>query len=297
MKKFFLLLCSIWVCLSGFQDVQASQRTSSITVDFEKEVGISVGIVQVGDIYEEGYVWRTPYSSVDVDLNSVQDAETLASLAMELETLVVKPQAIQKPDASGKMTFSGLQKGVYLIYMVHGSWKYEMNPMILSVPEVDPDTLQISYERTIYPKVSEYPILELRKADKDSLETIKQEGVEFTVYKDKETKEKCYSVQTDKNGVAKISLVEKILYFKETKAPDGYQILDEIFEVEMREDGLYVNDKKVNENKYDFMNSKTPETSVSFDIMIVLILMASSFLCIFLGLIIYKNVLSKNGTV
>ncbi len=97
-----------------------------------------------------------------------------------------------------------------------------------------------------------YSVL-VNKVDSGTGRNITNSKFEFTAYSDPECKNAVRTVAgDDKTGTA---LFEKLasgitLYIKETKAPLGYLLSDEIVKVQVKDDGLYVNDEKVTDTGY-----------------------------------------------
>lgn len=97
-----------------------------------------------------------------------------------------------------------------------------------------------------------YSVL-VNKVDSGTGRNITTSKFEFTAYSDPECKNAVRTVAgDDKTGTA---LFDKLasgttLYIKETKAPLGYLLSDEIVKVQVKDDGLYVNDEKVTDTGY-----------------------------------------------
>ena len=97
-----------------------------------------------------------------------------------------------------------------------------------------------------------YSVL-VNKVDSGTGRNITNSKFEFTAYSDPECKNAVRTVAgDDKTGTA---LFDKLasgttLYIKETKAPLGYLLSDEIVKVQVKDDGLYVNDEKVTDTGY-----------------------------------------------
>ena len=86
-------------------------------------------------------------------------------------------------------------------------------------------------------------------------------GFEFTVYSDSDCKEELETFKPDESGKIQLSVEKGVVYIKETKAPDGYQLSDEVVKVEVKDDLLFVNDQEVEVNEdyiYSFNYKNTP---------------------------------------
>lgn len=110
----------------------------------------------------------------------------------------------------------------------------------------------------------------VNKVDAGTGLNITNNKFEFTSFSDSACKNKILTVKgDDHSGTA---LFDKLtsgqtIYIKETKAPLGYLLSNEIVKVEVKSDGLYVNDKKVADNGYlysiVYKNTLTPKKSES----------------------------------
>ena len=148
--------------------------------------------------------------------------------------------------------------------------------------ELNDETIVIdmgSYEEnTIFKKVLENDFQKvsicINKVDNDD-QPIKNGSFEFGLYKDKECKELIEKVQNDKNSEFIIfdDLDVGIYYIKESKAPEGYELSNEVVCVEVQEYGKVFfngNEAKSDENKIysiKYKNKKLPEihTGIKID--------------------------------
>ena len=75
---------------------------------------------------------------------------------------------------------------------------------------------------------------------------ITSKDFEFTMYKDSDCKDAVKTVAGDKDkGTATFSVTKGTWYIKESKAPQGYKLSNEVVKVEVKDDKMYVNDKEV----------------------------------------------------
>ena len=93
-------------------------------------------------------------------------------------------------------------------------------------------------------------------------------GFEFTVYSDADCKEALETLKPNENGQIQLAVEKGTVYIKETKAPEGYLLSDEIVKVEVKDDILFVNDQEVEVNEdyiYSFNYENTPEPDDDVD--------------------------------
>lgn len=155
-------------------------------------------------------------------------------------------------DQYGKSEATSIPEGTHYLKEITAPPGYELSEEIIAV--------DILVERTVTVTVSDVPKL-LGKICLHKQNSIGEslQGAEFTVYADSECSEIITSGETDADGkliFAELEL-DKIYYVKETKAPEGYELLDTIYEIEANEE------EETNATWHTILNTKTyvlPET-------------------------------------
>ena len=110
--------------------------------------------------------------------------------------------------------------------------------------------------------------VKVNKIDSNTKKNITSEKFEFTMFSDKDCKNKVKTVAGNtETGVAEFEVEEGTWYIKETKAPDGYKISDELIKVEVKNKTLYINgEEKDTDDEYVcsivFANSMLPSEKV-----------------------------------
>ena len=96
----------------------------------------------------------------------------------------------------------------------------------------DETAKQMNYHIEVFPKHAPLPALHVRKVDYYDHKSILKEAA-FTLYSDAGCTEVIKTEKTDpKDGVASFDgLLYQTVYVKETKAPAGYQLSDEVVKV------------------------------------------------------------------
>lgn len=103
----------------------------------------------------------------------------------------------------------------------------------------------INEGKPIINKLKEYYVL-VNKVDENTMKNIISKEFEFTSFTDAECKNPIETKQANtKDGTVKFVLNYGTTYIKETKAPLGYSLSPEVVKVEVNDDGLFVNSKKV----------------------------------------------------
>lgn len=214
------------------------QEKGSIHVELEEtkdrlsREGVELSLVRVADIQDGSYVLDEPYRSADVDMNDIKTAQGLQEAADTLRPLVKSPLQAKRTDAQGIVDFTDLKVGVYLLYVSDHAGYETIQPTLISVPMWDETAKQMNYHIEVFPKHAPLPALHVRKVDYYDHKSILKEA-EFTLYSDAECTEAIKTEKTDpKDGIASFDgLLYQTVYIKETKAPAGYQLSDEVVKV------------------------------------------------------------------
>ena len=214
------------------------QEKGSIHVELEEtkdrlsREGVELSLVRVADIQDGSYVLDEPYRSADVDMNDIKTAQGLQEAADTLRPLVKSPLQAKRTDAQGIVDFTDIKVGVYLLYVSDQAGYETIQPTLISVPMWDETAKQMNYHIEVFPKHAPLPALHVRKVDYYDHKSILKEA-EFTLYSDAECTEAIKTEKTDpKDGIASFDgLLYQTVYIKETKAPAGYQLSDEVVKV------------------------------------------------------------------
>ena len=214
------------------------QEKGSIHVELEEtkdrlsREGVELSLARVADIKGGSYVLDDLYRSAGVDMNDIKTAQGLQEAADTLRPLVKSPLQAKRTDAQGIVDFTDLKVGVYLLYVSDQAGYETIQPTLISVPMWDETAKQMNYHIEVFPKHAPLPALHVRKVDYYDHKSILKEA-EFTLYSDAECTEAIKTEKTDpKDGIASFDgLLYQTVYIKETKAPAGYQLSDEVVKV------------------------------------------------------------------
>ena len=226
------------------------QEKGSIHVELEEtkdrlsREGVELSLVRVADIQDGSYVLDEPYRSADVDMNDIKTAQGLQEAADTLRPLVKSPLQAKRTDAQGIVDFTDLKVGVYLLYVSDQAGYETIQPTLISVPMWDETAKQMNYHIEVFPKHAPLPALHVRKVDHYDHKSILKEAA-FTLYSDAGCTEVIKTEKTDpKDGVASFDgLLYQTVYVKETKAPAGYQLSDEVVKVTVDDEWVNGDDK------------------------------------------------------
>ena len=216
----------------------STQEKGSIHVELEEtqdklsREGVGLSLAYVATIKEGSYQLTEDYSSANVELNAIETAEGLQEAADTLQPLVKDAIQTKQTNAQGIVNFTDLKVGVYLLYVSDQAGYETIQPTLISVPMWDETAKQMNYHIEVFPKHAPLPALHVRKVDYYDHKSILKEA-EFTLYSDAECTEAIKTEKTDpKDGVASFDgLLYQTIYVKETKAPAGYQLSDEVMKV------------------------------------------------------------------
>ena len=134
-----------------------TSKKGSITVSFEKaKEGLKVTAYKVADVIDGEYVLVDAYKDNEIDLNNLEDTNSITEAISKLET-VVKDGTEQSANAEGKLTFKDLEVGVYLIKTTDDADYDIVQSSLVSIPTFDETSKDMSYDIEITAKTQERP--------------------------------------------------------------------------------------------------------------------------------------------
>lgn len=253
--------------------------TLTDTKDNLPKEGVIFGLNQIADIENGYYVMNEPFDTADVDINDIQTANDLEEASKLYKDMVEEPEQTITTDEKGLASFDEIPVGVYLIYAIDIAEYEVIDPFIVAIPTWDETDELMTYDVDVLPKHSHLPVVEVNKVDAQTGKNIVSKEFEFSSYSDPECTDKIQTVAgNEQDGIADFVVTYGTTYIRETKAPQGYGLSDEVVKVDFTEDGLFVNDKEIEpENEYIYsivyMNSLLPviQTGASNDIMLFIV--------------------------
>lgn len=116
--------------------------------------GIRFYCIKAAEVKAGEYVLQKQFEDVQVDLNALENAEDLKNAAEQLTKKVEEKDRSAETDENGKVVFSDLETGVYLIY-AESTEKYDaIEPSLIAVPTWSDTEGQMQYEVSVEPKHS-----------------------------------------------------------------------------------------------------------------------------------------------
>lgn len=283
MKKFryallaaALFLASIFNTspVSAEDSAQSSSAPGSITVQLADTSAnlprgnVVMDLVKVADLVNGDYQLTDPFKDSGVDVNSLSTTADMENAAEKLHKLVPKldGSSIQKEVTSdtGEAVFRDLDIGMYLLYASDLADYEFIVPALIAIPTWQDGTR--IFDITCIPKHSNLPSLEITKVSSDG-SIITGKEFAFAVYADSA----CRNLIVEKQGsTAKGTVILPLMagknYVKETTAPDGYVLSDQVLEIDVAgKDRVTLNGKEISTDdlliRYIFTNTPEPASA------------------------------------
>lgn len=220
---------------------------------------VKFGIVQIADVVKGEYVLKESFADDEINLNEIKTADEIDNVAKTLSKKVESPDYEMTTDEEGKATCKNLPVGVYLVYVEDLADYETINPFIVGIPTWSDEDELFQYDVTVEPKHTALPRILVNKVDSVTGQNIKSNKFEFTSY----AQENCADssiLETiagdQETGTAEFLIRYGTTYIKESKAPQGYKLSDEVVKVEFTDKGLFVNGKVVkvdDEHRYSIV--------------------------------------------
>ena len=258
----FLMMFMALLPVAANEEADEISNTGSITItltdtkdDLPKE-NVTFGVKKIANVVDGEYVLVEEFEESEIDLNKLSTANELKEASTAFEEMVTEADLIQMTDRNGVTTFTDLGVGVYLIYPIDIADYEIIEPFIVAIPTWNEADGVMDYDVSVYPKHTDLPVIQVNKVDSYTKKAIISKDFEFTAYADKNCKNKAMSVHANtEDGTASFVLTYGEWWIKETKAPTGYLLSEEVKHVEINKEGVYIDGKKVesSNNIYSFV--------------------------------------------
>ena len=244
------------------------ELTDAYDVYLSKE-NVKFGIVQIANIEKGEYILKESFADDEIDLNKITKAEEIDNVAKTLSKKVESPDYEMTTDEEGKATCKDLPVGVYLVYVEDLADYETISPFVVGIPTWDDEDELFQYDVTVEPKHTALPRVLVNKVDSVTGKNIKSNKFEFTSYAQENCADssKIEEIAGDQEtGTAEFLIRYGTTYIKESKAPQGYKLSDEVVKVEFTDKGLFVNGKEVkvdDEHRYSivYQNALLPSVN------------------------------------
>lgn len=220
------------------------------SADGRSKENVKLGVVPIATIENGEYVISDVFKDSGIDLNNIKTANEMVEKANQLSEMIPEDMEVKElvTNEAGKAFYADVPVGVYLVYVIDVNEYEFIEPFMLSIPTWDDTDELFIYDLDVYPKHNQLPKIEVNKVDKATNKNITSKEFEFTSYSDPECKEKIETVKGDTaEGTALFMVDYGVTYIKETKAPQGYVLSDEVVKIEVNDNGIFVNDEEITE--------------------------------------------------
>ena len=139
------------------------EKTGSIAIQLtdgkagSNKNGIRFSCVKVADVIAGEYVLDTRYQQSGVDLNGVDSAAALKTVAEKLSGYRTGEEKTATTDQNGAVSFSNLEVGVYLIQGEDNPTFDVIEPALIAIPTWSDEEKEMLYEVTMEPKYTPRP--------------------------------------------------------------------------------------------------------------------------------------------
>lgn len=139
------------------------EKTGSIAIQLtdgkagSNKNGIRFSCVKVADVIAGEYVLDTRYQQSGVDLNGVDSATALKTVAEKLSGYRTGEEKTATTDQNGAVSFSNLEVGVYLIQGEDNPTFDVIEPALIAIPTWSDEEKEMLYEVTMEPKHTPRP--------------------------------------------------------------------------------------------------------------------------------------------
>lgn len=244
---------------------------------------VKFGVVQIANIEKGEYILKESYADDEINLNEIKTAEEIDNVAKTLSKKVESPDYEMTTDEEGKATCKNLPVGVYLVYVEDLADYETISPFVVGIPTWDDEYELFQYDVTVEPKHTALPRILVNKVDSVTGQNIKSNKFEFTSYSQENCAEssKLETIAGDQEtGTAEFLIRYGTTYIKESSAPKGYKLSNEVVKIKFTDEGLFVNDKEVHvddNHRYsiEYQNSLLPSvntgTTKNHDMMYMII--------------------------
>lgn len=136
---------------------KVSDKEGTITISLTNgkegtsKQNVEFAISKVADIVDGEYVIKDSYKKSGVDLNKIKNASDMENAAEKLVKVASKDKK-GTTDKNGKLTFSELSVGVYLLQATNDKKYDEVTPLLVSIPTWNDKEGEMVYELNVKPK-------------------------------------------------------------------------------------------------------------------------------------------------
>lgn len=249
---FVIALCTFLSLPVQAEEIDMQEKSGSITIQLDdtqenlSKKDVVFSLTRVADVIDGTYTLTDEFKTLDLDINELKTAEQLQKAAEQFREIKADEEQTATTSQNGTAVFSNVPTGVYLVQAIDIADYEVIMPSLIAIPTWDEETTDMLYNVTMFPKHSHLPVIRVNKVDSITGKNIKNNKFEFSSFKDAACKETIETKQANTtDGTAEFTTTYGTIYIKETAAPQGYKLSDEVVKVEFNEKGVFVNDQKI----------------------------------------------------
>lgn len=248
---FFLLLLLAAGALHIAPKTAAAQTTGSLQVRLAQDgrpvPDTTLQLVRAASLEDGLLVFQAPFVQDTLSLESLQnqDSQALQAMAASLhEQTAGQPVSLQDEQSTGSdgtAQFENLEAGLYLLQAREPAPCGFVVPQLVLLPAVQPDG-SVNWTLEAEPKISPVPSLQICKTDENGVPITGKEFA-FASYADADCTRLIQEVQGDpETGLLDLPLQAGKTWIRETRAPEGYALSEEVLAIETQAPGqLWIN--------------------------------------------------------
>lgn len=260
---FVFLALSAAILLGSLNRIQA-EETGKLVVELHGSEKLPVIqddfiLVRVGNMNGDQTEIISPFTESDMNFDSLTDEKTsvsdrkklLLEIAEDYNSIYLKNrdqvsviEPVQKLDS--QVIFTGIPGGAYLLTSSTRSESdyHPYSPTVILMPGRIDGQVESSYEIDMTAKRN-LPVLEVQKVDEKGNPICKP--FVFGVYRNAECTDLIESLRPEEgNSSVRYTFSEYgTVYIREIRAPEGYQLSDQVIRVEFNERGLSADGKQL----------------------------------------------------
>lgn len=139
--------------------------------------GVEFSCLKIADIEKGEYVLDETYESLGIDINELKNSSDLEAAATKIAE-VAENGTLITTDMNGKLTFSDLEVGVYLIEASNDEKYDDVTPLLISIPTWNEDDGVMDYEVNVIPKHTPKPKTPKEECPQTTTKPCPQTGVD-----------------------------------------------------------------------------------------------------------------------
>lgn len=155
----------------------ATEDKGSITITLSEgkgegtsREGVEFSCLKVADIEKGEYILADEYSTLGIDINNLQNSSDLEAAATKIADVAGEGTLITT-DMNGKLVFSDLDVGVYLIEASDTENYDDVTPLLISIPTWNETDGVMDYDVNVIPKHTPKPTPDEPSTSKPSPQT------------------------------------------------------------------------------------------------------------------------------